>query len=111
MPDEIRQNLDKLLPEAIRLLEAKEFATLLETVVPPEEFKKLIADQSLKEFAAMFGEKKAARLLSVLKAAKDQKPKLSEDGNTAIFTLPEGADPSKGTIVFMRIDNRWYINN
>ena len=111
VPDEIRQSLDKLLPEAIRLIEAKEFVALLEAVVPPEDFRKITAEKPLPEFAARFGEEKAARLLAVLKAAKNQKPKISEDGNTAIYTLPEGADASKGTLVFMRIENRWYIKN
>lgn len=111
VPDEIRQNLDKLVPETIRLLEAKDYATVLETLVPPDEFKKIVAERPLAEFAAKFGENKAASLLAVMKAVVDQKPKVSEDGNTATFDLPENPEFPKKTLVFTKIERRWYIKN
>jgi hypothetical protein len=113
VPDEIRQNLDKLVPEAVRLLEAKDFAAALEVLVPPDEFKGITAKTPLAEFAAKFGESKAASLLAVLKAVKDQKPKLSDDGATATFDIPKGTSTeiTRNTIVFARIDGRWFIKN
>jgi hypothetical protein len=111
VPDDIRQDLGKLVPEAIRLLEAKEYATVLEVLVPPDEFKKLTAEHPIAEFAAKFGEKKAAVLLAVLKSTNDLKAKLSEDGNTATFDLPENAEFPKKEIVFTKIDGRWFIKN
>ena len=111
VPDDVRQDLGKLVPEAIRLIEAKEFATLLETLVPPDEFKQIIADHPIAEFAAKFGEKKAGVLLAVLKATKDLKAKFSEDGNTATFDLPDNPEFPKKTLVFAKIDGRWFIKN
>ena len=111
LPDDVRGNLDKLVPETVRLLEAKDYATVLETLVPPADFKKITADAPLAEFAKEFGKEKAAQLLEVLKSLKDKKPKLSEDGNTATFALPENPVFPKNAIVFTKIEGRWYINN
>ncbi len=111
VPDEIRQDLGKLVPETIRLLEAKEYATVLETLVPPDDFKKITSELPLAEFAAKFGEKKAAELLAVMKIVKDQKPKLSDDGNIATVSLPESTEFPKKEIVFVKIEGRWFIKN
>ncbi len=111
VPDDVRQDLGKLVPESIRLLEAKEYATFLQTVVPPEDFKKITGEKGIDAFAAKFAEKKAGSLLAVLKAIKDLKPKLSEDGNTASYPLPEIPDVPKKEIVFTKIDGRWFIKN
>lgn len=111
VPDDVRGDLGRLVPEAIRLLEAKEFATVLETLVPPDEFKKITADKPIAEFAAMFGEKKAASLLAVLKTVKDLKPVISADGVTATYALPENPEFPKKEMVFTKIEGRWYIKN
>jgi len=111
VPDDIRGNLDKLVPEAIRLLDAKEFATVLETLVPPDVFKQLITEHPIAEFAAKFGETKAASLFAVLKTVKDKKPKLSDDGNTATFLLPDNPEFPKKELVFAKIEGRWFIKN
>ena len=111
VPDDVRGNIEKLLPETVRLLEAKDFATVLETLVPPEDFKKITAQTPVAEFAKEFGKEKAAQLLEVLKSLKDKKTKLSEDGKTATFDLPENPVFPKKTIAFTKIEGRWFINN
>ena len=110
VPDDIRQDLGKLVPEAVRLLEAKEYATVLETLMPPDEFKKITAQMPLAEFATKFGERNAASLLSALKALKDKKPKLSDDGGKATFDLPEISGVPRKDMVFSKIEGRWYLN-
>jgi len=111
VPDDIRQDLDKLVPEAIRLLEAKEYVTLIETLATPEDLKKITSEGGLAKIAEEFGKQKSAGLLAVFKAIKDKKPKLSEDGNTATYTLPEIPDVPKSDIVFTKIEGRWFISN
>lgn len=110
VPDDVRGNLEKLVPETVRLLEAKDYAAVLETLVPPDAFKKKLAQGPLEEWAAEFGKKKAAKMLELLKALKDKKPKLSEDGNTATFDLPENPWLKK-EIKFTKIEGRWFLNN
>jgi hypothetical protein len=110
VPDEVRKDLDKLVPEVIRLLEAKEFAAVLETLVPPDAFKKIVAETPLAAFAAKFGEKNAGELLAALKTLKDKKPKVSEDGNNATFDLPDAPPPARKSMTFTRIEKRWYLN-
>ncbi len=111
VPDDVRGDLGKLVPEMVRLLEAKEYASVLEALVPPDIFKKITADQPIADFAKQFGETKAASLLAVLKALKDMKPKLSEDGNTATYDLPENPAFPKKEIIFTKVEKRWFIKN
>lgn len=111
LPDDVRGNLDKLVPETVRLLEAKDYATVLEALVPPADFKKITAETPLADFAKEFGKEKAGQLLAVLKSLQDKKPKLSEDGNTATFDLPENPVFPKNAITFTKIEGRWFINN
>jgi hypothetical protein len=111
VPDDVRGDLDKLVPEMVRLLEAKDYASVLEALVPPDIFKQITAETPIAEFAKKFGETKAASLLAVLKTVKDKKPKLSEDGNTATFVLPENPEFPKKEIIFAKVENRWFIKN
>ncbi len=112
VPDEIRQNLDKLVPETIRLLEAKEYATVLETLVPPDEFKKFIGEVPLAEATEQFGKNAAAKLLELMKVVKDLKPTLSEDGIVATFDIPQKTpETHKKPMVFTKIDGKWFLNN
>lgn len=111
VPDDVRGDLGKLVPEMIKLLEAKDYAAVLESLVPPDVFKKITADHPIADFAKQFGETKAASLLAVLKVAKDKTPKLSEDGNTATYDLPENPEFPKKEIIFTKIEKRWFIKN
>jgi hypothetical protein len=110
VPDDIRGNLDKLVPEIVRLLEAQDYATVLETLMPPDDFKKITAQMPLAEFAKTFGERNAASLLAALKALKDKKPKLSDDGKKATFDLPEIAGVPRKDMTFSKIEGRWCLN-
>lgn len=111
VPDDVRGDLAKLVPEMIRLLEAKDYVAVLEALVPPDVFKQITADHPVAEFAKQFGETKAASLLAVLQAVKDMKPKLSEDGNTATCDLPENPEFPKKEIIFTKVEKRWFIKN
>ncbi len=105
-----RESLDTAIPEAIRLLEKKDYEGLLKAFVPPQQFAELTADKPLAEFAKSFGEKKAERLLKVLTAVKGITPTLSEDKTVATFELKEPVE-RKSDIKFQKIDKYWYIKN
>ncbi|MEO6739684.1 MAG: hypothetical protein ABIP20_05490 [Chthoniobacteraceae bacterium] len=111
VPADVHGDLGKLVPEMIRLLEAKDYASVLEALIPPDIFKKITAEQPIAEFAKQFGETKGASLLAVLKVVKEKKPKLSEDGNTATFDLPENPEFPKKEIIFTKVEKRWFIKN
>jgi hypothetical protein len=105
-----REKLETAIPEAIRLLEAKEHETLLKSFVPPDELKQLTNGMSLEEFAKRFGKSHAPTLLQILQAVKDKKPTLDPDGKKATFK--HGIkDAPKDSITFVKIDNFWYIQN
>ena len=103
-----REKLETALPEAIRLLEAKDYATLLKEFVAPDDFKHITENQTLEQFAKEFGDDKAAGVLKDLKSIKDKQPELSADGNKATFARE---DPNAKPIVWLKIDKYWYIAN
>ena len=86
---EVRESLDKLIPEGIRLLTEKKFVPFVKAYVPPEELKKILKRMSLEEFAEKFGQSKAGRLLEVLKEIIDAKPEMNDAKTKAIYKLKE----------------------
>jgi hypothetical protein len=107
---ESREALETAIPEGIRLLEAKEYKVFVEIFVPPADLKKIIEGSSLEEFAKKFGERKAPRLLEILKEIKGTKPSLDDNGTEATFSLKEEKDGKK-SITFIKVDKYWYIKN
>ena len=105
-----RENLDAAIPEAIRLLEKKDYEGLLKAFVAPKDFEMITADKPLADFAKWFGEEKAPKLLAVLNAVKGTTPTLSEDKLLATFELKEPVE-GKRDIQFKKIDKYWYIKN
>lgn len=105
-----QEKLETAIPEAIRLIEAKEYAKFLKSYVAPEDLKKIAAEMPLDEFAKFFGEKKAEPLLKMLKAIKGVKPTLDADGKKATFKVKDPID-GRDSISFQKVDKRWYIQN
>ena len=105
-----RENLDTAIPEAIRLLEKKDYEGLLKAFVAPVDFERITAKKPLPEFAKAFGEEKADKLLAVLNAVKGTAPTLSEDKALATFEFKEKIN-GKSDIKFQKIDKYWYIKN
>jgi hypothetical protein len=103
-----REKVDTAVAEAIRLMEAKDYAGLLKNFVPPDDLKKMTAVVTLDEAGKRFGEGKAPRLLKALKEAKSLKPTMDASGNKATFTFKESID-GKNDIVFAKIGKYWYI--
>ena len=105
-----RENLNTAIPEAIRLLEAKEYKAFLKSFVIPDDFKRITATKSLEEFAKAFGERKGLKLLKVCKVIKDAKPTLDDTGTKATFAIKEVL-AGKKSITFVKVKKHWYIQN
>jgi hypothetical protein len=109
--DETHQNLDKLVNEAIRLIEGKEYVKLMETIVSPDDLKGITSNSTIEKEAERFRRNKVASLLAVLKSLKDKTPKVSPDGNTASFDISEFPDAPDKVISFEKVQGRWFIKN
>lgn len=107
---ESREALETAIPDGIRLLESKEYKAFVENFVPPADLKKIIEGTSLEEFAKNFGERKAPRLLEVLKEIKGTKPSLDDKGTKATFALKEEKHGKK-SITFVKVAKLWYLKN
>ena len=105
-----REKLETAIPEGIRLLEAKDYATFLKTFVAPDDFKRITAEASLDEFVKKFSERKAADLLQALKSIKDAKPTLDPAGKKASYDLTERIGGHR-TLTFVKVDKHWYITD
>lgn len=105
-----REKVTTAVPEAVRLLEKKEYETFLKEFMTPEDLKKVTQRIPLADFAKRFGEDKAPRLLMVLKMVKDNKPVLDADGKKAGYEF-EKPGLGKGTISFIKIGKYWYLKN
>jgi hypothetical protein len=103
-------SLETAIPEAIRLLKAKEYAEFLRNFLSPDDVKKLSAGGSLDAMAGKFGEQKAPRLLKVLGSLKGADLSVDEDEQIATFKLSEPVE-GKNSIRFKKIEGRWYLLN
>jgi hypothetical protein len=105
-----REKLETAIPEAIRLLESKEYEKFLRTFVTPEEFAKITKQVSLEEFVKRFSEGKAPELLRVLKAVSGTKPSLDPSGTVATFKH-QLKGTARDSIRFVKVEKFWYIQN
>jgi hypothetical protein len=106
-----RTSVETAIPEGIRLLEAKDYATFLRLFVPPDVLKELSAAESFEGFAKTFGEDgKATAVLAALKSIRGTKPAIDGDGRRATFTLKVPTE-GKTTITFIKIGEFWYISD
>ena len=105
-----REKLETAIPEAIRLLEAKEYENFLKAFVAPDDMKKIAQEGPLVDFAKRFGEAKAADLLLILKSIKGKKPALDAEEKKATFKL-EVKSAAKDEISFVKVEKFWYIQN
>lgn len=105
-----RENLDTTIAEMTRLLEKKDYETLLRKFVAPRDLEQITTKLPFPDFAKSFGENKTATLLKVLAAVKETTPTLSDDKSLATFKLKEEID-GKRDIKFQKVDKFWYIKN
>src|SRR5690606_27356115 len=105
-----REKLETAIPEAIRLLEAKEYETMLKQFVRPDDLELILQTTTLEKLAEGFAGEKSEKLLQALKQIEDTKPMLDESGKIATYTLKEKVG-GKMTLVFEKVDKFWYIAN
>jgi len=96
------------IAEMVRLLEGKDYVTLLKTFARPDDLKQMLATKTIEVVAAEFAEKKAAGALEALKAASTMKPELTADGTRADYRFgrPIGGDTK---VTLMKIGELWYL--
>lgn len=105
-----QEKLETAIPEGIRLLEAREYASFLKKFVLPDDLKKITQAMPFDKLVKDFSMEKAAVLLTILKEVKDAKPTLSDDGMKATYPLKKGTAP-KDAITFVKVGKLWYIAN
>ena len=103
-----RETLEKAIPYAIKLLEAKDYKAFMENFATPEDLKEITDGEPLEKAAAEWGKETGAHLLAALKKIKDLKPKLADNGNVATYPLPEPID-GETEVVFKKVGKFWFL--
>jgi len=108
-----RLDVRTALPEAIRLLAARDYVGFLKEFTPPSEAENL--GMSIDQMASKLAElpqtsDNMAKLLTILLAIKDQKSTQDPTGTKVTFTLNPPIDDQK-EITFVKENGLWYLKN
>ena len=96
---------------ALRLLQAKDYEGLISQFVVPDELARAIEESgSIEKVAERASVRLSERLELALSEAVKSTPQYSEDGSRAVFEL-SNPDRYRDEITFIKIGDRWYIEN
>jgi hypothetical protein len=107
-----QESLDTAIPDAIKLLEGKQYIEFVKRYGPPREAK-FVSSLNLDgqaEFIAQFGKGKGPKLLTALRDIKGTKPTLSDDGKKATFKLKTKVG-DKESMTWNKDGKNWRIAN
>jgi len=108
-------SVDTAIPYAINLLEAKEYKTLIDNYVPPEDLKKMKEVGAYEIVIQKFGEgDKPAELKEALTVALKTRPEINDEKTVYTFKVQKEEDGEVKTlrpVVFKKIEDRWYLGN
>jgi len=108
-----RADIKTALPEAIRVLIAKDYAGFIKEFMPPSAAKQagMTPDQmaGMIAMAPQMGDS-MAKLLPALQSIKDQTPTIDPTGNSATFTLSTPVE-NQNNITFVKENGLWYLGN
>ena len=102
-----RENLDTVIAETIRLIEAKDTETLLKFVLPRLQLERRLEKNTMEELAKEV-EPSLPNALKILKQIQGTKPRLSEDEKRAVYEVKDPIDGQKEA-TFYKEDKFWYL--
>ena len=105
-----REKLDTTIAQAIRVLEAKKYATFIKYFATPAALQEMMQTASLEEIVEEFVDEKADQVLSTLKSLKHKQPRFSADGKKATYPINIRGSTIK-TVTFVKVGKYWYIQN
>ncbi len=106
-----RDDVQETIRLAIRCLEAKEHLKFLREFPTSDDVRAIVeAVGSVEKLAEHFGKERAGELLAELKSIAGQKPQFDDDSTVATFRLKKPI-AERTTIIFQKIDGRWYLKN
>ena len=96
------------IAEAIRLLEAKEYARFLETFSRPGDLTEMLATRKMDDLVAEFASERSPDILAALKAASGMQPTVSQDGLRVDYRFEKPFGREK-RISMVKIGEFWYF--
>lgn len=116
---EAKADLKECITQTIKLLEAKDVAALIKTLMPPPEVQRMIDSgraSSMDDIIAQFSQRpdlneRMAEMQRMLESVKDLIPDIDADGQKATYHVDPSISgrPGRDTISFIQIDGNWYL--
>ncbi len=108
-----REHLRTAIPEAIRLLEDRDYEQLVDRFVHPDDADRIVTRRDLARVLRPLGPgNKAEHMITILRSIKDTHPKYSKDGNLATFEIPWhglARGSSIREMQFRKSGKNWYM--
>ncbi len=103
------RNLEKKVRKLLTLLEdSKNHAKFLKLALSESFLKEALRGRTYSSFVNEFSEYGAKRMLDQIRTIQNLKPKISGNGETAIYSFDQPINGQKN-IIFRKIKNCWYI--
>ena len=103
-------DLNRVIADAIKLLETAEFGTFVDRVFPASELGRVQSSDARKGLLMTFQEtpELAKTMIADLKQLQSVEPEMTENGTVATFSIPS-SERSKRTIKFQKIGTNWRL--
>jgi hypothetical protein len=100
------------IKEAIRLLEARDYAVVVKTFIRPSELEEMLTKHgTIEEVAKEFvKDDRPAKMLDVLKAASTMTPTMNADGTRANYTFEKPVGGAK-RLSMAKIGDYWFLRD
>jgi len=106
--DSPRREPATAVTNALQLLEKKDYVGFLKTYMRPNDLKQMTASRSIETFAAEFGERRAAKLVTILREASTLQPLVDAGRTRADYNFAKPVE-GEATLSLRKIDGYWYI--
>lgn len=99
---------DVAVQRATKLLEDHRYSDFLVEFVAPAVLKKMTSDKTIAEVADDFGRRRSEAVLQMLRAAKEVKPAISENGTRADYRFNDRV-AGQSVLILRMVGSHWYI--
>jgi len=117
-------DLNDCIAQTLKMIEAKDVAGLVKTLMPPDEIQKMIASgrvASVEDIVTQFSQmpnlnERFQQLQRTLEAVKDLKPEMNADSTKATYPIDPAVDgynspgDRKNVLTFTKVGGFWYMD-
>jgi len=106
---DLQTELSTAIPDFIRLFQSGDFATLLQTYMPPEKLASMSdreRDEVIQRLENPQSQQDLQRLVWELQSVQSMTPVFNDTKTSATYSPPDG----RRQLVFLNVNGRWYLD-